>query len=159
MNTQKFSGPCGEALPLRTFGKRHKTVAEKRSMSGSPKTMLPKEVCLLCEADAERKELHSDSEKRQKDRLKVEIQTKKRKITEKKAKTRQRQQITRVQAARDELVARELARRSLLGFTKRFSPNYLAGWVHVDICNRLERFNKAVERRENPRLIDRKSVV
>ena len=152
MKTQKCSA-CNEDRPLRQFGKRHKTAAEKREGRGSPKTMLPKEVCLLCEADAERLELRGDAENRQKEKLQRKIRAKERKITEKKQKSRQQRQITKIQAVRDELVARELARRSLLGFTKRFSPNYLAGWVHVDICNRLERFNKAVERRENPRLM------
>ncbi|WP_018609514.1 phage terminase large subunit [Uliginosibacterium gangwonense] len=52
-----------------------------------------------------------------------------------------------------ELAARELARRRLLPFIRRFRPKYLAGWVHEDICRRLERFLKAVERGESPRLL------
>ena len=152
MKTQKCSA-CGEDRPLRQFGRRHKTVAEKRSMSGSPKTMIAKAVCFYCETDTERKELRTESENRQKDKMAVEIRAKKRKVVEKEQKSRNKRQITKIQAARDELIARELARRSLLGFTKRFSPHYLAGWVHVDICNRLERFIKAVERRESPRLM------
>jgi hypothetical protein len=44
-----------------------------------------------------------------------------------------------------ELAARTLARRRLLPFIKRFRPNYLAGWVHEDICRRLERFMNEVE--------------
>lgn len=52
-----------------------------------------------------------------------------------------------------ELAARELARRRLLHFIKRFRPKYLAGWVHEDICRRLERFLVAVERGESPRLL------
>ncbi len=38
-------------------------------------------------------------------------------------------------------------------FIKRFRPKYDAGWVHNDICRRLERFVKAVERGESPRLL------
>ena len=152
MKTQKCNA-CGEDRPLRQFGKRHKTVAEKRDMRGSPNTMLPKDTCLLCEADAERKELRTEGENRKKRLLETEIHEKQQKLAEKEQKSRAKRQITKIQAARDELIARELARRSLLGFTKRFSPNYLAGWVHVDICNRLERFTRAVELRQNPRLM------
>ena len=43
-----------------------------------------------------------------------------------------------------ELAARTLARRRLLPFIKRFRPKYMAGWVHEDICRRLERFLQAV---------------
>lgn len=150
---------CGEDRPMRQFGRRHKTAAEKRDgfQGTSPKTMAYKDRCLPCETDAERKELRAEVEERKKHALEKEIREKTRKKDARqkrvKVKTQQKRQVTKLQAARDELVARELARRSLLGFTKRFSPNYLAGWVHVDICNRLERFNKAVERRENPRLM------
>lgn len=48
---------------------------------------------------------------------------------------------------------RELMRRSLVYFTKQFVPAYKAGWVHQDICRRLERFKDAVERLESPRLL------
>lgn len=52
-----------------------------------------------------------------------------------------------------ELAARVLARRHLLAFVKRFRPKYDAGWVHIDVCRRLERFLKAVENGEEPRLL------
>lgn len=52
-----------------------------------------------------------------------------------------------------ELAARTLARRRLLPFIKRFRPNYLAGWVHEDICRRLERFMNEVEAKKEPRLL------
>ncbi|MHB1098691.1 MAG: terminase large subunit domain-containing protein [Burkholderiales bacterium] len=52
-----------------------------------------------------------------------------------------------------EMAARVLARRHLLPFLQRFRPKYDAGWVHVDICRRLERFLKAVENGEEPRLL------
>jgi predicted phage terminase large subunit-like protein len=52
-----------------------------------------------------------------------------------------------------ELAARVLSRRHLLSFVKRFRPKYDAGWVHIDICRRLERFLKAVEDGEEPRLL------
>ena len=52
-----------------------------------------------------------------------------------------------------ELAMRELCRRHLLPFVQRFRPKYLAGWVHEDICRRLERFVKAVEAGASPRLL------
>jgi predicted phage terminase large subunit-like protein len=52
-----------------------------------------------------------------------------------------------------ELAQRELCRRKLLPFIQRFRPKYMAGWVHVDICRRLERFKKQVELNESPRLL------
>ena len=52
-----------------------------------------------------------------------------------------------------ELAQRELCRRKLLPFIHRFRPNYTAGWVHVDICRRMERFVERVERKESPRLL------
>ena len=52
-----------------------------------------------------------------------------------------------------ELAQRELCRRKLLPFIQRFRPKYIAGWVHEDICRRIERFVEAVERGESPRLL------
>lgn len=52
-----------------------------------------------------------------------------------------------------ELARRELARRRLLYFTTTFQPDYKPGWVHQDVCRRLERFIAAVERGESPRLM------
>lgn len=52
-----------------------------------------------------------------------------------------------------ELQRRELARRRLLYFVTTMMPTYMPGWVHQDICRRLERFMKQVEQRESPRLI------
>lgn len=52
-----------------------------------------------------------------------------------------------------ELAARTLARRSLLAFVKRFRPKYMAGWVHEDVCRRLEQFVKDVEAGLEPRLL------
>ncbi|MDR2567489.1 MAG: phage terminase large subunit [Bifidobacteriaceae bacterium] len=54
---------------------------------------------------------------------------------------------------RQELAARTLCRRRLLPFVQRFRPAYLAGWVHDDICRRLERFLERVEAGHSPRLL------
>lgn len=52
-----------------------------------------------------------------------------------------------------EIAQRELCRRKLLPFIQRFRPKYMAGWVHEDICRRIERFVEQVERGESPRLL------
>ena len=44
-----------------------------------------------------------------------------------------------------EIAQRELCRRKLLPFIQRFRPKYMAGWVHEDICRRIERFVRQVE--------------
>jgi len=52
-----------------------------------------------------------------------------------------------------EMAQRVLCRRRLLPFIQRFRPKYLTGWVHEDICRRLERFVKDVEDQKEPRLL------
>ena len=56
-------------------------------------------------------------------------------------------------AARQELAKRILSRKHMLPFVERFDPNYQAGWVHKDICQRLEKFSDDVANRESPRLM------
>ena len=52
-----------------------------------------------------------------------------------------------------ELAERIAMQRSLLTFVQRFKADYLAGWVHEDICRRLERFMRDVEAKKRPRLL------
>lgn len=51
------------------------------------------------------------------------------------------------------LADRILARRRLIHFTKLTHPRYSAGWVHEDICRRLERFSSDVAEGKSPRLM------
>ena len=55
--------------------------------------------------------------------------------------------------AKRELADRTLARRKLLPFIMRQNEAYMPGWVHADICRRLEKFAKAIENGESPRLM------
>lgn len=55
--------------------------------------------------------------------------------------------------AMQELASRELAKRHLLPYVQMFNPDYLAGWVHKDISNRLERFYSLVKKQKSPRII------
>lgn len=52
-----------------------------------------------------------------------------------------------------ELQRRELARRRLLYFVTTMMPSYMPGWVHQDICRRLEKFVRDVEEGRSPRLM------
>ena len=65
----------------------------------------------------------------------------------------ERKQLTVEEAAQIELARRELARRKLMHFIKRRNPKYLAGWVHEDICLRLEKFLLDVAEGLSPRLM------
>lgn len=55
--------------------------------------------------------------------------------------------------AKKEIAKRELARRRFLPFVQRFNADYLPGWVHIDIANRLEKFMEDVENKLSPRLM------
>jgi predicted phage terminase large subunit-like protein len=55
--------------------------------------------------------------------------------------------------AEQELAKRILSRKHLLPFVERFNPDYLPGWVHKDICQRLEKFSEQVANQESPRLM------
>lgn len=55
--------------------------------------------------------------------------------------------------AKKELASRELSRRHLLPFIKRNNPAYMPGWVHADICQRLEKFAQDIEDGLSPRLM------
>ena len=52
-----------------------------------------------------------------------------------------------------ELAARQLARRTLLAFVQRMFPRYLPGWVHQELCHKLEVFLERVRQNESPRLL------
>lgn len=56
---------------------------------------------------------------------------------------------------KSELARRELARRHYENFVRYMKPNLDFGWVHVDLCFRLQRFVEAVRRGEGPRLLIR----
>ena len=55
--------------------------------------------------------------------------------------------------AEQELAKRILARKRMLPFVEKFNPDYLAGWVHKDICKRLEKFSQDVANKKSPRLM------
>jgi len=56
-------------------------------------------------------------------------------------------------AAAIELINRKRARELLLPFVQRMNETYQAGWVHKDICRRLEKFSQDVADKKSPRLM------
>ena len=56
-------------------------------------------------------------------------------------------------SAQREMVSRVLSRRRLLPFVQRMNERYDAGWVHDDICRRLEKFSDDVAAGLSPRLM------
>lgn len=59
----------------------------------------------------------------------------------------------RRQQAERLMATRLLQRRRLLPFVEASKPTYLAGWVHKDICRRLEQFEQDVVEGKSPRLM------
>lgn len=55
--------------------------------------------------------------------------------------------------AKVELARRTLIRRRLLPYIEYNEPKYMAGWVHKDICQRLEKFSQDVAEGKSPRLM------
>ena len=98
-----------------------------------PETLYPSDdsVCVYCKAD--------EAERVEKPTVKVS--------------KKEEQRLTQEAAAHRELALRALARKHMLPFVERFDSNYLAGWVHKDICQRLEKFSHAVTERKSPRLM------
>ena len=62
-------------------------------------------------------------------------------------------ELTPKEKAKAELALRMLTRKRLLPFVERFNPDYSAGWVHKDICRRLEQFSRDVADKKSPRLM------
>lgn len=87
---------------------------------------------------------------------KSDIVRKKRKKKEKAAQ-REKKAVTRAlnekQKAQQEIYRRELSKRHLLAFVKRYEAGYQAGWVHKVICEKLMQFSQDVVDGKSPRLM------
>ena len=103
-----------------------------RCKNSHPETLVIDDICVYCKADdAERIAptlVHSEKQK-----IPPEISAQK--------------------EAQRELAKRVLSRKRLLPFVERFNLEYEAGWVHKDICKRLEQFSQDVIDRKSPRLM------
>lgn len=61
--------------------------------------------------------------------------------------------LNKAEAAKQEFYLRELAKRHLLAFVKRYEPKYMAGWFHKLLCEALMQFLEDVVAQRSPRLI------
>lgn len=111
---------------------------------------------------AKRKEMRRKRQVRKRTKASTEAKRKiAKKMTqyEKEERTRRRSEAHRkerdvpINPATQELANRELAKRHLLPYVKMFNPDYQAGWVHKDICNRLERFFSLIKKKQSPRVM------
>jgi predicted phage terminase large subunit-like protein len=99
-----------------------------------PETLILKEgICVHCRADDVEKLAEPQAQTQESSESKKQISAQKR--------------------AERELAKRILCRKRLLPFVERTNPDYLAGWVHKDICQRLEKFSEQVANKESPRLM------
>ena len=57
------------------------------------------------------------------------------------------------QFSKREMARRVMSRKHLLPFVQRFNDQYIPGWVHKDICARLEKFSQDVVDKKSPRLM------
>jgi predicted phage terminase large subunit-like protein len=65
----------------------------------------------------------------------------------------QTDRFNQIEEAKREKASREMARRHMLPFVMRFNPDYLPGWVHAAICQKLEQFSQDVADKKSPRLM------
>lgn len=143
---------CKKDKPKKAFPLRAQTKAEQKTLGLAPSTKVRKPTCMVCEAAAEKEELEAAvadqvrTKSMRMARKKVSMQAARK---EKRKETREK----RVHGVKEQLLERQLAKKSLLQFLKHFYPRYIAGWVHVDICNRLEKFLNDVVAGKNPRLM------
>ena len=81
------------------------------------------------------------------------IQRKRRLVKERGQKAAKKAAKTRQEKARIEIANRELSKRHLLAFVKRYEPKYQAGWFHKLLCQELMQFLQDVIDQKSPRLI------
>jgi len=119
------------------------------------------DTCILCVADRQKAELEEQLAQRKLEREEEQKAAiaERRRAAERERKARKREDKKQKEAtgltpsAVAELASRTLARRHLLPFIQRFQANYMAGWVHKDICLRLEKFSQDVADGLSPRLM------
>lgn len=154
MSTTRKCEACGDEKPIQSFYRNHN---ECRNCVRSRVVAIP--LASKVEAHRQEKLLRQELRKIAKARLNDRRQKAKAAAVVKKraaaVKTYVIEEGEKLQtdAATRELARRELHRRKLIEFIKGSHPNYKAGWVHHDICSRLERFSREVTAGMSPRLM------
>lgn len=141
---------CGETKPLASFYRNHgacRACVQPRSHA----TLDTVEQ----QAENRRREklLMIELKKIAKERLQVKKAVRRQKARDKITKVAAIESGVETDAVTKELAKRVLARRRLIEFVSQMHPRYKAGWVHHDICARLEQFSKDVADGKSPRLM------
>ena len=135
-----------------------------------PKTLFNQAgICVYCQQDAAQAKMVAEAgkiapktvqddpllaKKREHARIKAEKRRALQVVEDaKRSKTAQEGELDAAEAARQELARRELAKNHLLPLIMRFNESYEPGWVHKDICEKLEWFSAAVAAKQSPRLM------
>lgn len=155
---------CGKDETETTFYKNTqdcRSCVLKRSGAGSPPGPRRPLAERAAEHKAERERqriLREELKKIARERIKRKRQAtkrahQKRKIAELIPALKSKEEAPVVDPILKEMARRILVRRNLIEFVKEFHPNYKAGWVHHDICARLEKFAQDVADGKSPRLM------
>ncbi len=126
----------------------------------SRKPVVYRDSCMVCDPKNKtkfnEKEIETHMVKKETARVR-RVQNKARQVDKAKDKLRYEKQKKEKEAiamtADGALASRILARRRLIHFVIKFTARYVAGWVHYDICRRLEQFIEQVEQGLEPRLL------
>lgn len=127
------------------FRKPNDNALHRRSEERKLKRMEEQQLERLAKARAQRA-----LEQLEKTPQEIELAQRKANEAKERAMAREKAKIEEQDA---EMARRVLARRRLIEFTKRFQRTYEPGWVHRDICRRLEKFLQDVIDGKSPRLM------
>jgi predicted phage terminase large subunit-like protein len=150
-------GKCGSELPSTWGFKKCADCREALRRQKSDENLEKRRRLKLISAEREKQE-RADRKKRiaarkKKEQASVKKQVKRETESKKLDKLIEARANTEEAAAQIELASRVLSKRHLLPFVLRTIPAYRAGWVHKDICQRLERFSQNVVDEKSPRLM------
>jgi predicted phage terminase large subunit-like protein len=130
---------------------REKKAAKKQKGPG-PDTVRGKAISKRAQKKVHRQSKRSYDRLKKKKKMETPVETEVRKektaLAVAAVKERRKQNVIE-----QELARRELCRRRLIASTIRFNDGYMAGWVHKDICARLEKFVLDVRAGLSPRLM------
>lgn len=146
---------CLEFKPVPAYNGGQKTCSVCSEIAAKERMKKAIEDRKLTRArQAERRKLRARdrAEKRQRQK-EIEAKAREQVKAERRARHNLKKQTLKVNLAERELAARLLSQKKLMAFVMRMKPDYQPGWVHKDICRRLEKFERDVAEGKAPRLM------
>lgn len=145
---------CGKSEPEVTFYRRHDVCRPcvRKKVEIGPVQPLAVRVEKHRQQKVVKNMLREELKRIAKARARSRIRTRKAKKQQELVKPLEGEAPITVTPAQKELARRTLSRRRLIEFIKEFHPRYKAGWVHYDICAKLEQFLHDVAEGKSPRL-------